>query len=1246
MPPSALALSAEHLAHVEELFLAVRKLSVEADAASLSPKALSREHIRRTKRVFLDLQKARRHPRTQRVHEKSHAERMALEQVWEKTFHVLSDELVRSFDIDAAIEQAKLGWSTPPPEPEDGVFVNPTIGKSRAVRVLKRLSKPQSADLEKVSQWEGARGTAAKLALRSAEQPGNEAFVLRDAAGEPIAVAAVSKTAKELHINLLSAAPGGGNGTRMMQELAKVAKADGLGIGLFSTPDARKFYQGIGMNVGDRPGQFSMTPEQVAAYAVTGGIYPPPGTATTGMSPAESAAAQQLALNAVTGVPEGKSATAKDISRALTGRMNEAAYKTGATSAYLGLSVKTAEQAGQVSLEHLGINKTFAFANPRTMARDTFAARGSKVIQNMYGAHVDTLTQIITEATDPRNPKTIEQVKASIRERWAGLQPYQVERIARTETAAVWTATSVNAYAANGVSAFESIVATGPSIGVDTEDACDECVDEASNVHTIDDDLPPWHPNCRCEAVPMLEDPETGDPWLPPDEPWTGGGEGSGEAVLEPRPAPEPSEPPPPRLPPPEPEPLPEPPLPPEPAPEPEPPLDLGPPEPPAPEPPAPVFSTTDPFVAKLTEPEKQAVVDYTGLGARGQDGYMATNRWLRGHTTARGEKLKDITTQVAHLDAAISRANATTQEMTVFRGVGNTDHYGELKVGQVIEDKAFLSTSKTLELPTSWAGTHGDIWTIKIPHGTKGLDVNAVTDKPRGLDFTTAKEGEIILPRNTRLVVDSVKERVTTYPATGKQVIAHDVTAHVEPAPPPVAPSPRPLEAKPEHPTTPVHTEAPNPPLAEGHDYTTPDGFQTMLAHYEGKSLRLTFSDGRKYSGLVTRSTRSGEMLLDRARFRGTALPQIQRVEVKVGGRYKEYREYEKLSPEKQAPAPRQQRTATGAKEKPAPTGGYTFPDNVPTGKLSDVPETPVFENLVHAKAFAEKYIAREVSFGNNADLRGVQQALDGMAKVLRPYGIKLDRFHVEKPRGTKALAYYRGSGTTRLTIDGEVKYWSGGTLIQSQAGVMNVRSAAKSAVEQQKRFDYKNMKEIEQNAKLAEYDAANGGHKGVDYYTQRHSVLQATKRWFVASAEPERATEMLMAHEAGHALDYAFESAGYEGARGGLRFLFRDRLNANAMTQEEKYSVSNYAGVGADNETGVGELWAEVTAARVSGHYDLVPKSIQKAYEETLASITKERIDAMVKSVADKAAEATTKARTSAQLDSIRKRLNLRGS
>lgn len=230
---------------------------------------------------------------------------------------------------------------------------------------------------------------------------------------------------------------------------------------------------------------------------------------------------------------------AHEIQATLAAGFNQAAWEAGAVQVYLGLAVETSTLSGQQSLKAMGIQETFVWAQPRNMAQDRFAVRGSKIVQNLYGEHLEKLTDIIIRATDPRKPLPLDKVREQIRTEWPKLQQFQVDRIARTETAAVWTETSVNAYRANGITQYESIVAQGPQIGVNLADPCPICIEAAADgPFSVDSDLPPWHPNCRCEAIPVLEGPD-GEEWLPPMEPWTGGGDPLEKAAPPvPRPAP------------------------------------------------------------------------------------------------------------------------------------------------------------------------------------------------------------------------------------------------------------------------------------------------------------------------------------------------------------------------------------------------------------------------------------------------------------------------------------------------------------------------------------------------------------------------------------------------------------------------------------------------------------------------------------------------------------------------------------
>ena len=169
-----------------------------------------------------------------------------------------------------------------------------------------------------------------------------------------------------------------------------------------------------------------------------------------------------------------------------------------AVVAYIQVALATGEAAGQYTLDALGIDKTFNWAHPRNMGRDLYSVRGSKIIQLAHGTHVDELAKIIHTATDPLRPLTIQQMTTEISERWGGLEKWQAERIARTESAAVWENMNYNTMRANGVESFDNLIASGPSIGVDVEDACDYCQEMGAGSPWYPDDLgdmPPYHPN-------------------------------------------------------------------------------------------------------------------------------------------------------------------------------------------------------------------------------------------------------------------------------------------------------------------------------------------------------------------------------------------------------------------------------------------------------------------------------------------------------------------------------------------------------------------------------------------------------------------------------------------------------------------------------------------------------------------------------------------------------------------------------
>lgn len=526
MTLSPLELSERHLAQVADLYREVTGLP-----HAHGPLDASAENIDVLKGLYAKAQLARMGPHVARVHRRSHAQRIEEEMKWQAMIESASDRLFAQLDIDGAYTAAVRGWITPPDEPVGGVVA----GKITFMDKLRKATgKPKPGDEEEMARWGGMRSGAAAKALRDAQTEGADVRVLRGPDGKVVAVASVKTEGGYTEVVTLASQPGYGG--QMMQELARQAARDGKGIKLFSVPEAKGFYEKIGMQRGLREGLFAWSKEQAKVFAKTGGYLAPAGEATPGLTEAENLIAQQMILSIFQGSPAGERMP-QAVERALASRLNAEAFQTGAVSQYFGLAAGTSERAGQISLEHMGLNKTFAWAHPENMARDMFQVRGSKVIQNMYGNHMNKLSKIIVDATNPRSPATIQQVTSRIREEWPRLRMWQAERIARTETAAVWTATSAAAYEANGIEEWESLVATGPSIEADVSGACDFCVEMASESHGIMDDPPPWHPNCRCEMVPVLDheglDGES-IPWLPPDDPWTGGRE-NGKREFEPR---------------------------------------------------------------------------------------------------------------------------------------------------------------------------------------------------------------------------------------------------------------------------------------------------------------------------------------------------------------------------------------------------------------------------------------------------------------------------------------------------------------------------------------------------------------------------------------------------------------------------------------------------------------------------------------------------------------------------------------
>ena len=131
------------------------------------------------------------------------------------------------------------------------------------------------------------------------------------------------------------------------------------------------------------------------------------------------------------------------------------------------------------------------------------------------------------------------------------------------------------------------------------------------------------------------------------------------------------------------------------------------------------------------------------------------------GRTDISDFRMKD---HVAVMDHAIASSSPTKKAMVVYRGVDQLFDGNimldpkSLEIGQVISDKAFLST--TLLPTTSITDSRNIMIKIKVPEGSKGLYVESLTG------VTGYGQQEFLLPRDSKL-------RVTNYcfedPVTGK---------------------------------------------------------------------------------------------------------------------------------------------------------------------------------------------------------------------------------------------------------------------------------------------------------------------------------------------------------------------------------------------------------------------------------------------------------------------------------------------
>lgn len=107
----------------------------------------------------------------------------------------------------------------------------------------------------------------------------------------------------------------------------------------------------------------------------------------------------------------------------------------------------------------------------------------------------------------------------------------------------------------------------------------------------------------------------------------------------------------------------------------------------------------------------------------------------------------------VAEIDSAIDKSLPLDENTILYRGMRG-EGISDFKVGDVLTDKAYMSTTIHKEFADRWANnlTSGYIIKIEAQAGQKGLITNFYT-----ADTTFADEYEFLLPRNTSIQITSI---------------------------------------------------------------------------------------------------------------------------------------------------------------------------------------------------------------------------------------------------------------------------------------------------------------------------------------------------------------------------------------------------------------------------------------------------------------------------------------------------------
>ncbi len=149
----------------------------------------------------------------------------------------------------------------------------------------------------------------------------------------------------------------------------------------------------------------------------------------------------------------------------------------------------------------------------------------------------------------------------------------------------------------------------------------------------------------------------------------------------------------------------------------------------------------------------KNSLWSYMGYG------YTEINSALR----EQGAVASDVQKHIDNMDSLFDLAPVTEKPMVLFRGIGNSDKYDEVQAGEIISDKAFVSTSfkpKTAEGFGQSGYKKGIVLEIYLPEGSKAVYGHGAADENTGSLSATDFQGgenEVILPRGTEFYVADV---------------------------------------------------------------------------------------------------------------------------------------------------------------------------------------------------------------------------------------------------------------------------------------------------------------------------------------------------------------------------------------------------------------------------------------------------------------------------------------------------------